>query len=327
MFTSEQHIEVDTGFETDSAVGTIEDQLSAYSQSLSSSVVNYPVENGRRYHAYKDGAYFMPNDENEQDRLDLLHHMVMLATGRKHFFAPIGKEKLKRVLDVGTGTGIWAIEVADDHPDAEVLGNDLSPVQPHWVPPNVKFEVDDVEAPWTHATPFDLIYARQLDGSISDWPALIGNMFKCTRPDGWTELHLFDTHYRSDDGSLKADAHINHFLATLEEGCKKLGKELYPGPLAEGWLKDAGFVNVHTRVYKIPLGPWPKDPKMKEVGLVNLMQYLDGLEAFSFRMFTNVLGWKLEEVKVINAEVREELKNKSIHPYYTFHVAYGQKPE
>lgn len=54
-------------------------------------------------------------------------------------------------------------------------------------PPNVKFEVDDAEAPWTHATPFDLIFARQLDGSISDWPALIGNMFKCTRPGGWTE--------------------------------------------------------------------------------------------------------------------------------------------
>ncbi|KAL1646551.1 hypothetical protein SLS58_003137 [Diplodia intermedia] len=304
----EQHIEVDTGFETDSAVGSIEDQLSAYSQSLSSSVVDYPVENGRRYHAYKDGAYFMPNDENEQDRLDLLHHMVMLVTGKRHFFAPVTKDGLKRVLDVGTGTGIWAIEVADDHPDAEVLGNDLSPVQPTWVPPNVKFEVDDVEAPWTHATPFDLIYARQLDGSISDWPALIANMFKCTRPGGWTE---------SDDGSLKPNAHINRFLATLEEGCKKLGKELYPGPLAEGWLKDAGFVNVQTRMYKIPLGPWPKDPKMKEVGLVNLMQYLDGLEAFSFRMFTNVLGWKLEEVKVINAQVREELKSKSIHPYYT----------
>lgn len=75
----------------------------------------------------------MPNDENEQDRLDLLHHMVMLVTGKQHFFAPIKKQELKRVLDVGTGTGIWAIEVADKYPDAQVLGNDLSPVQPNWV--------------------------------------------------------------------------------------------------------------------------------------------------------------------------------------------------
>lgn len=83
-------------------------------------------------------------------------------------------------------------------------------------------------------------------------------------------LHLFDTHYRSDDGSLKLNAHINQFLATLEEGCKKLGKELYPGPLAEGWLKDAGFVNVHSRMYKIPLGPWPKDPKMVWIESTNV---------------------------------------------------------
>ncbi|EOD49373.1 Methyltransferase type 11 [Neofusicoccum parvum] len=315
MTSSEQHIEVDAGFEADSTLG-VDEQLSAYSQSLTSSVTAYPIENGRRYHAYKDGAYFMPNDENEQDRLDLLHHMVLLVTGRRHFFAPVAPERLRRVLDVGTGTGIWAIEVADRFPGAEVLGNDLSPVQPQWVPPNVRFEVDDCEAPWTHATPFDLIFARQLDGSISDWPALVRNMFGKTRPGGWTELHLFDTHYRSDDGSLPADAYLNQFLATLEEGCTKLGKELYPGPLAEGWMKEAGFVNVHARMYKVPLGPWPKDKKMKEIGLVNLMQYLDGLESFSFRMFTSVLGWKLEEVKVINARVREELKSKTIHPYY-----------
>jgi methylase of polypeptide subunit release factors len=28
--------------------------------------------------------------------------------------------KVKRVLDVGTGTGIWAIDFGDEHPDATV---------------------------------------------------------------------------------------------------------------------------------------------------------------------------------------------------------------
>lgn len=36
----------------------------------------------------------------------------------------------KRVLDVGTGTGIWAIDYADEHPEATVIGVDLSPIQP-----------------------------------------------------------------------------------------------------------------------------------------------------------------------------------------------------
>jgi ubiquinone/menaquinone biosynthesis C-methylase UbiE len=31
--------------------------------------------------------------------------------------------KVKRVLDVGTGTGIWAIDFGDEHPEAEVKGD------------------------------------------------------------------------------------------------------------------------------------------------------------------------------------------------------------
>jgi methylase of polypeptide subunit release factors len=31
----------------------------------------------------------------------------------------------KRILDIGTGTGIWAIEMADLHPTCQVIGTDL----------------------------------------------------------------------------------------------------------------------------------------------------------------------------------------------------------
>lgn len=39
-------------------------------------------------------------------------------------------------MDVGTGTGIWAIDMADRFPNAQVKGIDFSPIQPNWVPPN-----------------------------------------------------------------------------------------------------------------------------------------------------------------------------------------------
>ncbi|KAF2141605.1 uncharacterized protein K452DRAFT_287555 [Aplosporella prunicola CBS 121167] len=322
-------IEIDSGFDGDSAVGSIDDQLSAFSESLSSSVVAYPVEHGRRYHAYKDGAYFMPNDESEQDRLDMMHHMLKLMLDNKSFMCPIKEEQLSkgRILDVGTGTGIWAIEMADNYPDAEVIGNDLSPVQPTWVPPNVKFEVDDVESPWTHAKPFDFVFCRYMDGAISDWPALLRNTFEKTRPGGWAEYQAFDTHYKSDDGSLGPDSSINKFVATMEMGCEKLGKELYPGPGLEGWFKEAGFVNVGVHSFKLPLGPWAKDRKLKEVGMFNIMQVLDGMEAFSYRLFMSALGWSIEEVQVFIAKAVQEIKSKNVHSYYTFYVVYGQKPE
>lgn len=51
--------------------------------------------------------------------------------GNELYLAPIG-EKAARILDLGTGTGIWAIEMGDKFPDSEIIGTDLSPVQPSW---------------------------------------------------------------------------------------------------------------------------------------------------------------------------------------------------
>jgi tRNA G46 methylase TrmB len=67
----------------------------------------------------------MPNDEHEQERLDMQHLIYRLALDNKLFLAPISKEKLLDVLDVGCGTGMWAIDVADENPQAQVLGIDL----------------------------------------------------------------------------------------------------------------------------------------------------------------------------------------------------------
>ncbi|KAF4535194.1 Methyltransferase type 11 [Lasiodiplodia theobromae] len=254
-----------------------------------------------------------------------MHHLINILTDGKTFFSPIKSENLKRVLDAGCGTGIWSIEMGDKYPGAEILGNDLSPVQPSWVPPNVKFEVDDLEAPWNHPTPFDLIFCRYLDGAISDWPTLISNMFNHTRPGGWVELQGYDAQYRSDDGTLKAESYLNQYVDTIDKGISKMGKVLSTGPLFEGLLKDAGFINIHIHTYKLPIGTWPKDKKMKEVGTINTLQYLEGMEAFSYRLLTSVLDWKLEEVQVFNAKVAEEIKSNKVHAYYTLYVAYGQK--
>jgi len=109
----------------------------------------------------KDGQYAFPNDEPENDRLDLQHHLFTLTLEGKLFTAPIPKEQtLHRVLDVGIGTGIWAVDFADEHPETEVIGVDLSPIQPKFVPPNVVFAIDDLEETWTFNKPFDFIMAR-----------------------------------------------------------------------------------------------------------------------------------------------------------------------
>lgn len=76
------------------------------SASITSSITGYKYENGRRYHAYREGAYYLPNDEAEQARLDLVHHIYRLALDGDLYSAPLPKD-VKRCLDFGTGTGIW----------------------------------------------------------------------------------------------------------------------------------------------------------------------------------------------------------------------------
>ncbi|KAK6189219.1 hypothetical protein LQW54_013501, partial [Pestalotiopsis sp. IQ-011] len=133
----------------------------ADSTSIGSSVYGHSFHNGRRYHKYRHGRYPIPNDEVEQNREDMLHAMMLEVTNGKLFYAPIG-DYPQKILDLGTGTGIWAIEAGDMFPSAEVTGLDLSPIQPVWVPPNVKFLVDDVEDTWLNGDHIDFVHLRNM---------------------------------------------------------------------------------------------------------------------------------------------------------------------
>ena len=104
--------------------------------------------------------------------------MMSHLLGDRLFWAPIGSEPQK-VLDLGTGTGIWAIDFADMFPSADVVGTDLSPIQPEWLPPNLRFEIDDAESSWTwKPESFDYIHNRNFVCAIRDWPRLIQQTFE-----------------------------------------------------------------------------------------------------------------------------------------------------
>ncbi|KAI9760352.1 MAG: hypothetical protein M1840_002558 [Geoglossum simile] len=249
---------------------TYSDEVKSYTMSLRSSIYDYEYENGRRYHAYRAGSYPIPNDELESDRLDMFHHVMTLSLNGKLHLAPLDKG-VGRILDIGTGTGIWAIQMGDEYPETEVLGVDLSPIQPPFVPVNVRFEVDDVESPWQYASNEDLnltlsICNKSMDAAIGDWPRLFNQTLENLKPGGWAEFHGFDFHLYSDDKSVETKGEvITQWCNMLLDGYDKLGRESTPGPKLAGWAKDAGFVNVKETVLKYPVGLWPKDKHL--VGL------------------------------------------------------------
>lgn len=225
---------------------------SSYTASLLSDVKDYTYENGRRYHSYREGHYVLPNDEQEQDRQDLLHHVRNLVLNGALFRAPL-ENSIQRVLDIGTGTGIWAIDFADSYPSAEVIGTDLSPIQPSWVPPNLRFLVDDAEEPWLFSAsrPFDFIHARDLGGAVADWPRLLRQAHEHLKPGGWIELQEFEVTLKSDDDTMRLAPTLCEYLDKLHEASEAFQR---PMNIAEGHrqrLVEAGFEDVRDEVYKV----------------------------------------------------------------------------
>ncbi|KAF8475509.1 methyltransferase [Kalaharituber pfeilii] len=295
--------------------------------SLSSSFTKYQFENGRRYHAYKEGHYAFPNDEKEQDRLDLVHHIWRLRFEGALYLAPL-YPGAQRVLDIGTGTGIWAIDFADQFESAEVIGTDISPIQPRWVPPNVRFEVDDCEAPWTFPTNhFDFIHGRNLGGSIVDWDKLYEQIHKHLTPGGYVELQDLDTHFYCDDGSWPDDDPLHEWETCINTAAEKSGRKIAVGQLLKGQLEKSGlFEDIHETVVKTPIGLWPAEKGQKEIGLYYREMMSEGMEGMSMALFSRVLGWKPEEIIKLTERCRKSLMDRRIHLYANWYIVYARKP-
>ena len=54
--------------------------------------------------------------------------MMTATLGGRLGLAPLMEDFSGHVLDIATGTGIWAIDFADEFPDSEVIGTDISPL-------------------------------------------------------------------------------------------------------------------------------------------------------------------------------------------------------
>ena len=113
--------------------------------------------------------------------------MYTLTLGGELHLAPI--KAPREILDVGTGTGIWAIQMADKFPEAQVTGTDLSPIQPDLVPENCVFEIDDNSLDWTwEENQLDYVHVREMMGSIKDWDLFCNEALRCIAPGGYIEI-------------------------------------------------------------------------------------------------------------------------------------------
>src|SRR3569833_2972422 len=82
-------------------------------------------------------------------------------------------------------------DFADEFPSAEVIGTDISPIQPAWMPPNCRFELDNASENWTFAAnSFDYIHLRCMMGCFKDWVHVYRECFRCLKPGGVSNFRL-----------------------------------------------------------------------------------------------------------------------------------------
>lgn len=171
-----------------------------------------------------------------------------------------------------------------------MIGNDLSPIQPTLVPPNLQFEVDDFELEWTYGKEsFDFIHARALYGSVSDYGALYQRVMDHLKPGGWFEETEVGVVPYSDDDTIKGTTLENWGELSLTAG-DRFGRSLRIVDHTKELMEAAGFVNVTYKKFKWPLGPWAKDRKLKEIGFYNRVNWEEGMEGWLMFLFTTYHG-------------------------------------
>ncbi|TIA50518.1 S-adenosyl-L-methionine-dependent methyltransferase [Aureobasidium pullulans] len=287
---------------------------STTSDTLATYVTDYRMENGRRYHAYADGEYWGPNDEQSTEAECLSHAMYLETLGGELHLAPV--KNPREILDVGTGTGIWAIQMADKFPEAQVTGTDLSPIQPDLVPCNCVFEIDDASLEWTwEDNHLDYVHVREMFGSIRDWDLFFSEALRCIVPGGYVEIMEHSTWPVSDDDTLGPDHFFNTWGRTIEELGGKWGKSFNTWKESKALLEKAGFVDVVEKRFKWPMNGWSQDPALKHLGELNRVRLVEHIQGFTMRLLTTAGKWPLPRAHIFLAEMRNALKDLGCHAY------------
>ena len=269
---------------------------------------------GREYTA--GVPYALPSDLSEMNRLDF-QHFILRQAFKGNYAAPIRNPY--RILDVGTGTGRWAKEVAALFPAASVTGldvkeqaaesqgADLNPANYAFVSGNILEGL-----PFPDAS-FDFVHQRLLFFAIpSDrWQFVLNELVRVTRPGGWVEV--VEGRYGYEPMGPAAQHISDVMLATM------LQRGIDPRASAhlDGFLRNAGLQQVQTRTIKLPVGDW--GGRLGQLALTDVMTFSQAAKPLLLAQ-----GMTEGECAALTAEMRRECE--TMRYTWPFYIVYGQRP-
>ncbi|KAG6108501.1 hypothetical protein E4U13_006409 [Claviceps humidiphila] len=259
-----------------------------------------------------------------------------MLCGNSYILAPIHNiiQSGTHVLDLGTGTGRWCIELADVYPNSIFEGMDLSPIQPDRVPENVSFVVDDVEheSGWTYPEDkLDYVHVRHLIHSIKDRGQMWKRIYSHFKPGSYVEIQEFMFTAACDDNSCDGPYAVRDFLNYLAAGLQALKSDLNSIQHIKEELIDSGFTELCYQDLKCPIGPWAKKLRLQECGHILRDVIMWGLKGLARRPFRDGLHWTPTQIHMFLVNVRTDLSREDgkvppFHSYFPFRSIYDRKP-
>ena len=134
-------------------------------------------------------------------------------------------------------------------------------------------------------------------------------------PGGWLEVQDHCYPLRSDDDTIKGTK-ILEWSMFVAEAAEQTGRSVTVAPIFKSMMEEAGFTDIVVKSFKLPTNSWPKDPGYKKLGALTFHANMEGLDGISLQLFTEVLGWTAEDVRVYLVDVRKNLKSRNIHGYW-----------
>ncbi|KAG9048508.1 hypothetical protein FS837_012698 [Tulasnella sp. UAMH 9824] len=281
---------------------------------------------GRMFNNTSD-HYMLPADVAEHGRLDLQHEMLKKMRGGL-FYAPKAVKRALEpregsqpsILDVGSGSGSWVIEMGKLFPHVEVVGLDLVPANLSSTPsPNCRFECDDANLGLLHyRESFDIVHASCVALGITNYREFMDEAVQILRPGGVHltvegDMHIHDENHNALPLINEGEPGFTYTLRlvhAIRDAMRARGPGIDAYPKIYDWLKEQGDVweTIGQKVRYIPLGPWEDNMSAKDKYVSELMR-----QDF-FRMIQSVrpmllsYGWFDETVDKWSAGAHEEIK-------------------
>lgn len=209
-----------------------------------------PVVPQRRF--LEESAYLLPKDAQEENRLNFQHYALTLTLGN-HYLAPL-PPGVRVIVDSGTGTRIWCVEMARAFPQSLVLGFDIDPALFGTRPPdNCLLRAGNILSGLPLPEQFaDFTHQRFLVLALPDerWPGVVRELVRVTRAGGW--LELVETDARLQAGG-PATEQMMAWLDALRAARGLRGEAvLHLGEL----LQQEGVSEIETQAIPLKVGAW-----------------------------------------------------------------------